>query len=142
MGPSVKFVSAIKDAFFNKKNGGQFFSREKDQTRGGGSEGGLVKDHTFPEIFFLNLSLTHFFCYLGRVVKKKLQRAAQQKLEMDKEKRERSHPSEASILILQVLNWLWGKEEMQLQDTGSNALDGKVADPLITDGQAASGTLF
>ena len=56
MGPSVKFVSAIKDAFFNKKNGGQFFSREKDQT--GGSEGGLVKDHTFPEIFFLTPSLT------------------------------------------------------------------------------------
>ena len=56
MGPSVKFVSAIKDAFFNKKNGGQFFSREKDQT--GGSEGGLVKDHTFPEIFFWIPSLT------------------------------------------------------------------------------------
>ena len=56
MGPSVKFVSAIKDAFFNKKNGGQFFSREKDQT-GGGSEGGLVKDHTFPEIFFWTPSL-------------------------------------------------------------------------------------
>ena len=56
MGPSVKFVSAIKDAFFNKKNGGQFFSREKDHT-GGGPEGGLVKDHIFPEIFFPNLSL-------------------------------------------------------------------------------------
>ena len=25
VGPSVKFVSAIKDAIFNKKNGGKFF---------------------------------------------------------------------------------------------------------------------
>ena len=32
---------------------------------------------------------------------------------MDKEKRERSHPSEASILILQVLNWLWGVEALR-----------------------------
>ena len=47
MGPSVKFVSAIKDAIFNK-NWGKFFSRKKDQTGGGrGSEGGLVKDQTF-----------------------------------------------------------------------------------------------
>ena len=46
------------------------------------------------------------------MVQKKLQRETQQKLEMDKEKRERSHPSEASILILQVLNWLWGVEAL------------------------------
>ena len=60
MGPSVKFVSAIKDAFFNKKNGGQFFfgKKTKPGDGGGGSEGGLVKDHTFPEIFFLTPSLT------------------------------------------------------------------------------------
>ena len=47
MGPSVKFVSAIKDAIFNKKNGGQFFSPKK----GGGSEGEMAKDHTFPPFF-------------------------------------------------------------------------------------------
>ena len=57
MGPNVKFVSAITDAFSNKKNGGQFFSCKKDQTRGGGSEGGLVKDHTFAAFFFLHPSL-------------------------------------------------------------------------------------
>ena len=28
VGPSVKFVSAIKDAIFNKKNGGKFFVRK------------------------------------------------------------------------------------------------------------------
>ena len=55
MGPNVKFVSAITDAFSNKKNGGQFFFRKKDQ-KGGGSEGGLVKDHTFA--LFLTPSLT------------------------------------------------------------------------------------
>ena len=52
MGPNVKFVSAITDAFCNKKNGGQFFSGKKDQTWGGGSEGSLVKDHTFAAFFF------------------------------------------------------------------------------------------
>ena len=54
MGPNVKFVSAITDAFSNKKNGGQFFSPKKDQTGGGGggSEGGLAKDHTFSGFFF------------------------------------------------------------------------------------------
>ena len=34
VGPSVKFVSAIKDAIFNKKMGVNFFP-EKDQTGGG-----------------------------------------------------------------------------------------------------------
>ena len=54
MGPSVKFVSAIKDAFFNKKNGGQFFSREKDQTGGGGGGGprGFGKRPYFSRDFF------------------------------------------------------------------------------------------
>ena len=49
MGPNVKFVSAITDAFSNKKMGVNFF-RKKDQTWGGGGgvEGGLVKDQTFP----------------------------------------------------------------------------------------------
>jgi len=56
MGPNVKFVSAIRDAFSNKKNGGQFFSVKKTKPGGGGwSEGGLVKDHTFP--LFLTPSL-------------------------------------------------------------------------------------
>ena len=49
MGPSVKFVSAIKDAFFNKKMGVNFFLGKK--TKPGGSEGGLVKDHTFPNLY-------------------------------------------------------------------------------------------
>ena len=55
MGPNVKFVSAITDAFSNKKWGSIFF-RKKDQTRGVGE--GLVKDHTFPVFFepFLNIS--------------------------------------------------------------------------------------
>ena len=54
MEPNVKFVSAIKDAFFNKKNGGKFFSREKDQTGGwGGSEGGFGKRPYFSRDFFL-----------------------------------------------------------------------------------------
>ena len=52
MGPNVKFVSAITDAFSNKKNGGQFFSAKKTKTGvGGGPEGGLVKDHTFAAFF-------------------------------------------------------------------------------------------
>ena len=37
MGPNVKFVSAITDAFSNKKNGGQFFSAKKTKP-GGHSE--------------------------------------------------------------------------------------------------------
>ena len=42
MGPNVKFVSAITDAFSNKK---------------WGSEGGLVKDHTFAAFFLCTLPL-------------------------------------------------------------------------------------
>ena len=53
VGPSVKFVSAIKDAIFNKKNGGNFFLLKKCQTGGGvGSEGSLAKDQTFSGFFF------------------------------------------------------------------------------------------
>ena len=48
MGPNVKFVSAITDAFSNKKMVFNFFRKKR---RGGGSEGGLVKDHTFPVFF-------------------------------------------------------------------------------------------
>ena len=56
MGPNVKFVSAITDAFSNKKMGVNLFP-EKRPNPGGGPEGGLVKDHTFPPFFFLNPSL-------------------------------------------------------------------------------------
>ena len=45
VGPSVKFVSAIKDAIFNKKMGVNFFL-EKMPNWGGG-EGSLAKDQTF-----------------------------------------------------------------------------------------------
>ena len=48
----LKFVLAIVDEIFNKKNGGQSFSGKKDQTWGGGPEGSLVKDHTFPPFFW------------------------------------------------------------------------------------------
>ena len=54
MGPNVKFVSAITDAFSNKKMGVNFFL-EKRPNPGGGSEGGLVKDHTFAAFFFCTL---------------------------------------------------------------------------------------
>jgi len=47
--PSLKFVSAIKDAFSDKKNGGQVFI-EKIPNRG--VRGGLAKDHTFSGFFF------------------------------------------------------------------------------------------
>ena len=60
MGPNVKFVSAITDAFSNKKMGVNFFwKKTKPGGGGGGSEGGLVKDHTFPPFFdtFPNLIL-------------------------------------------------------------------------------------
>merc|ERR1711974_237982 len=58
MGPSVKFVSPNKGIISEeKKLGVNFFRRKNDQTRGG-SEGGLAKDHTFSNFFFLNPSLT------------------------------------------------------------------------------------
>ena len=52
MGPNVKFVSAITDAFSNKKMGVNFFPEKRPNTGGGGSEGGLVKGHTFPLYVF------------------------------------------------------------------------------------------
>ena len=52
MGPSVKFVSVIIDAFSNKKMGVNFLHRKKKPTGGWGSEGGLAKDHTFSGLFF------------------------------------------------------------------------------------------
>ena len=59
VGPSVKFVSAIKDAIFNKKNGGKFFFLKKGKP-GGGSEGSLAKDHIFSVFFFVHPSLNSF----------------------------------------------------------------------------------
>ena len=55
MGPSIKFVLAIVDAFSNKKMGVNFFHRKKTKPGGGAggvSEGGLAKDHTFSGFFF------------------------------------------------------------------------------------------
>ena len=54
MVPNVKFVSAMTDAFSNKKIGVIFFWKKKTR---GASEGGLVKDQTFP--LFLTPSLNH-----------------------------------------------------------------------------------
>ena len=51
MGPNVKFVSAITDAFSNKKMGVNFFPQKRPNRGVGGSEGGLVKDHTFAAFF-------------------------------------------------------------------------------------------
>ena len=58
VGPSVKFVSAIKDAIFNKKNGGDFFFWKKSQTGGGGGRGGFDKRPHFFRFFFVHPSLT------------------------------------------------------------------------------------
>ena len=53
VGPSVKFISAIKDAIFNKKMGLNFFPVKKTKPEGGGeSEGDLAKDQAFSGIFF------------------------------------------------------------------------------------------
>ena len=62
MGPSVKFVSAIKDATFNKKMGVSFFSGKKDHTQVGGSEGEMVKYQHFSLSLHPSLRLLH--CYI------------------------------------------------------------------------------
>ena len=49
VGPSLEFVSAIKDAIFNKKNGGKFFVLKKCQTGGGGFG---KRPHFFRFFFF------------------------------------------------------------------------------------------
>ena len=65
MGPSVKFVSAIKDSFSNKKMGVNFFHRKKSNG-GGGVRGGFGKRPDFFRIFFGNLPLeTHGYHYLA-----------------------------------------------------------------------------
>ena len=59
MGRSVKFVSAIKDAIFNKKNGGKIFF---EKITNWGSEGSLAKDHIFSGFSFVQPSLTMTLC--------------------------------------------------------------------------------
>ena len=55
MGPSVKFILVIVDAFFIKKMRVNFFHRKKTKPGEGGSEEGLADDHTFPIFFSGNL---------------------------------------------------------------------------------------
>ena len=56
MGPSVKFVLPIIDAFPNKKMGVIFGVAKKDTT-GGGSEGVAFFGRNFSRLSFLNTSL-------------------------------------------------------------------------------------
>ena len=60
MGPSVKFVLPIIDAFPNKKMGVIFGVAKKDTTGGGwgGSEGVAFFGRNFSRLSFLNTSLT------------------------------------------------------------------------------------
>ena len=66
MGPSVKFISAIKDhlgCILNKKNRVNFFPGEKiipGAGGEGGSEGEMVKDHTFSGTLPLLLQFLKF----------------------------------------------------------------------------------
>ena len=57
MGPSVKFVLPIIDAFPNKKNGGNFWCGKKGHN-GGGSEGVAFFGRNFSRLSFLNTSLS------------------------------------------------------------------------------------
>ena len=56
MGPSVKFVLTIIDAFPNQKMG-VFFVGKKDKPGVGGSEGGCQKGTIFPFFFLGTLPL-------------------------------------------------------------------------------------
>ena len=59
MGPSVKFVLPIIDAFPNKKNGGNFWCGKKGHNGGGGgSEGVAFFGRNFSRLSFLNNSLS------------------------------------------------------------------------------------
>ena len=58
---------AIVDEIFNKKMGVNFFL-EKRPNPGGGSEEGLVKDHTFPAFFFLHPSLRKIGLLKGTLI--------------------------------------------------------------------------
>ena len=61
MGPSVKFVLPIIDAFPDKKNGGNFWCGKKGRNGGGwgGSEGVAFFGRKFSRLSFLNTSLTN-----------------------------------------------------------------------------------
>ena len=53
VGPSIKFVSAINDAIFNEKNGGNFFLVKNTKPGGrGGVRGGFSRSLNFLRIFF------------------------------------------------------------------------------------------
>jgi hypothetical protein len=56
MGPNVKFVSAITDAFSNKKMGVNFFRKKKTKPGGEGVRGRFGKRPNFSPFF--NPSLT------------------------------------------------------------------------------------
>ena len=58
MGPSVKFVLPIIDAFPDKKNGGNFWCGKKGHNGGGGSGGVGFFGRNFSRLSFLNNSLT------------------------------------------------------------------------------------
>ena len=61
MGPSVKFVLPIIDAFPDKKNGGNFWCGKKGHNGGGGGAGGVVFfGSNFSRLSFLNTSLSWF----------------------------------------------------------------------------------
>ena len=76
MGPSVKFVSAIKDAIFNKKNGGKFLFLKKCQT--GGVRGGFGKRPDFFLTFFVQPSLSELASrYCLHFLKRKQQKVPQ-----------------------------------------------------------------
>ena len=66
MGPSVKFVLPIIDAFPNKKNGGNFWCGKKGHNgRGeGGSEGVAFFGRNFSRLSFLNTSLRYIALHL------------------------------------------------------------------------------
>ena len=51
---------------FQQKKWGSIFFTEKRPNQGGGSEGGLAKDHTFSGFFFRLPSLTIFICIFIR----------------------------------------------------------------------------
>ena len=79
MGPSIKFVLAIEDAFSNKKMGVNFFHQKKTKP-GGGPRGVWKKTTLFPDFFsatFPNqlclLRNIKEFWHINRVEKRKEQ---------------------------------------------------------------------
>ena len=52
MGPSVKLVLPIIDAFPDKKNGGNFLCGKKGNNRGGGARVFCFLDAIFPVLVF------------------------------------------------------------------------------------------